>query len=225
MREGVRTCPACRLAVADEARFCPSCGSRLDGEAGGIPATRSERRVFGVPSPVPLLVLACVVLAGSLASLIARGWILGFVLLAFAAALFVLFYGAAERDPSTPAARAALGAVGRVTSSARLARESAGAWGGAGRRLFELRRELRPLREERHQVLLALGDAAYREDEATVASLRARIAEIDDAIAERERNQADALAAARARVEDERVATRETQHLPPDDVDGRADAS
>jgi hypothetical protein len=214
--ENVHTCPSCRLAVTADARFCPNCGTRLDGEtgaAGSISYSQPETRLFGVLAPVPTFVLACVLLAGSLISLVAQSWILGVMLLAFAAALFVLFYGAAERDPESGVARAALGATGRVSGWARFAVESAGAWSGAGRRVLHLRRELRPLRAERKQVQLALGEAAYRQDEPEVASLRARMAEIDDAIAARERESAEALASARSRVEDERLAVTPTQHL------------
>ena len=134
-------------------------------------------------APVPTFVLAVVLLVGALIALIAQSWVLGIMLLAFAAAVFVLFYGAAERDPSSSVARAALGTVAQVSGWTRFAQGSAGAWGSAGRRLFDLRRELRPLRAERREVQSALGDAAYRQDEAAVASLRARMSEIDDAIA------------------------------------------
>ena len=216
MAENVRTCPSCRLAAAADARFCPNCGASLDGEAtaGGISYSQPTPRLFGVLSPVPTFVLASILFVGALIALIAQSWILGVMLLAFAAALFVLFYGAAERDPSSPVARAALGAVGSVSSWTRFASGSAGAWGGAGRRLYDLRRELRPLQKERREVQLSLGEAAYREDEPTVASLRARMSEIDDAIAENEREREEALSRARNRVEDERVAVSTHSSFP-----------
>lgn len=226
MTEDVRICPACGVAVTADARFCASCGTQVDGAPRpSIAYSQPEPRLFGVLAPLPTSVLACIVLVGSVVSLLAERWILGVVLLAFAAAMFVLFYGAAERDPTSRVARAALGAVGRISSWTRLARGSAGAWSGAARRLLELRRELRPLRKERREVQLALGDAAFRQDEATVASLRARISEIDEAIAARERERTETRATARSRVEDERFAARRTQFLPPDDDDGRTDAS
>lgn len=220
MTENVRTCPACSLAAPAEARFCPNCGSALDGSSvpGSVAYTQPAPRLFGVLSPVPTFVLAAMLFVGGLISLIAQSWVLAVILIAFSAALFVLFYGAAERDPSSSVARAALGAVGRVSSWTRFVRGSAGAWSGAGRRLYDLRRELGPLRQERREVQLALGDAAYRQDEATVASLRARIAEIDDAIAERERERDETLARARNRVEDERLAVQQTEFMPPDDA-------
>jgi hypothetical protein len=225
--ESVRICPVCRLAAAQDARFCSNCGSPLDSESTpeSISYSQPSPRLFGVLAPLPTFVLAAILFAGGLIALVLQSWVLAVMLIAFSAALFVLFYGAAERDPSSGVARAALGAVGRVSGWGRFLSGSAGAWSGAGRRLYDLRRELAPLRRERREVQFALGDAAYRQDEGTVASLRARMAEIDDAIAAREREREETLANARKRVEDERLEVRQTQFLPPDDApDGPADA-
>ena len=192
MSESVRVCPVCRLAAAQDARFCSNCGSPLDGETAPESISYSQPsppRLFGVLAPLPTFVLAAILFAGGIIALVLQSWVLAVMLLAFSAALFVLFYGAAERDPSSGVARAALGAVGRVSGWTRFLSGSAGAWSDAGRRLYDLRRELAPLRRERREVQFALGDAAYRQDEGTVASLRARMAEIDDAIAERERER------------------------------------
>jgi hypothetical protein len=227
--ENVLTCPSCRLAVSDDARFCPNCGARLDTTTGDAPDARAtepsepgsiaynqpEPRLFGVLLPVPTFVLACIVLAGALFSFIAGSVVLGVMLLAFAAALFLLFYGAAERNPESGIARAAVDGVERVTSWWRFSRQSASAWGGAGRRVVQLKQELRPLRAERKEALLALGVATYERDEDRVASLRARLGELDEAITERERESAEAVARARLRVEDERVAVQPTEHIPP----------
>jgi hypothetical protein len=229
------TCPSCRLAVSVDARFCPNCGARIDSapgvepsdeprgqpagehsEPGSIAYSQPEPRLFGVLLPVPTFVLACIVLAGALFSFISGSVVLGVMLLAFAAALFLLFYGAAERNPESGIARGAVDGVERVTGWLRFSRESASAWSGAGRRVVQLKQELRPLRAERKEVQLALGQAAFEQDEAKVASLRARIAELDDAIGERERESAEAVARARHRVEDERVAVQPTEHITPD---------
>jgi hypothetical protein len=225
--ESVRICPVCSLAAAEDARYCSNCGSPLDRDA--VPAisySQPAPKLFGVLAPAPTFVLAAVLFFGGLIALVLQSWVLAVMLLAFSAALFVLFYGAAERDPSSGISRAALGAVARISGWARFVTGSAEAWSGAGRRLYDLRRELAPLRRERREVQLALGDAAYRQDEGTVASLRARMAEIDDAIAERVREREETLAKARRRVEDERLEVRETQFLPPEDAtDSPADAS
>ena len=219
MAESVRICPACRLAAPADARFCSNCGADLEGDGtpGSISYSQPSPRLFGVLAPLPTFVLAAILFVGALLALIAQSWVLAVMLLAFSAALFVLFYGAAERDPSSGVARVALRSVGRVSGWTRFATGSAGAWSGAGRRVYEIRRELRPLRAERAQVQLALGEAAYKQDEPTIASLRARMAELDDAIAEREREREEALAKARSRVEEERLEVRDTQFLPPED--------
>ncbi len=230
MAESDRTCPSCSQNVAADARFCPSCGARLAAAAGDVPSeapsepgsisyTQPEPRLFGVLLPVPTFILACVLLGGSLVSFLTGGVVLGVLLLAFAAALFVLFYGAAERNPEGKLARGAVDGVERVSGWFRFTRESASAWTGAGRRVVKLKQELRPLRAERKNVQLALGEAAYEQDEAKVSSLRARIAELDDEISAREQESAEAVARARHRVEDERVAVTPTQHLPPEDAE------
>jgi len=218
--ESVRTCPSCRLAAPQDARYCPNCGSPLDGEAApaAISYSQPATRLFGVLAPVPTFVLAAVLFVGALIALLARSWVLSVMLLALSAALFVLFYGAAERDPSSGVARAALGSVDRVSGWTRFASGSAGAWSGAGRRLYEIRRELAPLRRERREVQFALGDAAYRQDEETIASLRTRIAEIENAIAQGERERQETLAKAKRRVDAERLEVRPTELLPPDDA-------
>lgn len=228
MTESIRICPVCRLVAGQDARFCSNCGSPLEGEAGHAPISYSPPptpKLFGVLAPAPTFVLAAVLFVGGLIALVLQSWVLAVMLLAFSAALFVLFYGAAERDPSSGVARAALGAVARVSGWTRFLTGSAGAWSGAGRRLYDLRRELGPLRRERREVQFALGDAAYRQNEGTVASLRARMAEIDDAVAEREREREETLANARRRVEDERLEVRQTEFKPPDDTpESTADA-
>jgi hypothetical protein len=217
--ETVRTCPVCQLVAAPDARFCSNCGNALDGDAGSsISYSQRTERLFGVLAPVPTFVLASILLGGAIVALATESWVLGVILLAVSAALYVLFYGAAERDPSSGIARAALGAVAQVGGWTRFVGGSAGAWSGAGRRLYDLRREVAPLRRERREAQLALGEAAYRQDELTVASLRARMAEIDDAIASREREREETLENVRRRIEDERMEMRHTQLTPPDDA-------
>jgi len=214
-----RFCPACGFTNASGANFCANCGRRLDGQPDDpIAYTASTPRLFGVISPVATFVLACVLLIAALVVFVAGSWILGILLLAVSGTVFVLFLGAAERDPSSGVARGALTAKNRVHDWTSFATGSVGAWTKAGRDVFRIRRELRSLRSERARAQLALGDAAYREDEAGTASLRVRMQEIDAAISTRERERIETLAHAHRRVADERAAGQPTQQLPTEDA-------
>jgi hypothetical protein len=218
--DSVDICPNCQLAVSPDARFCSNCGARLDdgpAEPGAISYSRPEPKLFGVLNPTPTFVLACIVLAASLVAFFTGSPVLGVILLAVAAGLFVLFYGAAERSHESGIAKATVDGVARVSGWWRFSHESASAWTGAGRNVVRLKRELRPLRSERKDVQLALGQAAYEQDEERVAALRATLAGIDDAIAERERESAEAVARARHRVDDERVAVQPTEQIAPEE--------
>jgi hypothetical protein len=214
-----RSCPACGSANAAVANFCANCGHRLAEETeGSVAYTTAPPRLFGVLSPIATFVLGCVLLLGALVVFAAGSWILGILFSAIAVAVLVLFFGAAERDPSSSIARAALTARNRLRDWAGFATGSAGAWTKAGRDVFRIKREVWSLRSERDRAQLALGDAAYREDESATASLRVRMQEIDAAISSRERERADALAHARRRVADERVAGQPTEQLSTEDL-------
>lgn len=229
----LRTCPTCGSTGPAEARFCASCGSRLQDDPGSDARTgvlspketeratvaymRAERRVFGVVPSTLTFVVACFLLALATVLLTAHNWIVGLALLACSGALFVVFFSAARRDPSSALARASLGASSRVRGWLSFVGESAGAWSEAGRNSLRLRGELRALRAERREAQFALGEAAYREDDLEIAALRARVRERDEAIADRERAAAETLDRARRRVAHERLAIQPTQQLSPDD--------
>lgn len=212
-----QACPACGEASPPSAKFCPSCGHRLSEDVEQVAYTQAPPRLFGVLSPTATFVLGCFLLLATLLAFVAGSWVLGILLLAASGAVFVLFYGAAERDPSNPVSRGALTAKERVRGWTAFTAGSAGAWTRAGRDVVRLRKEVRALRREREQVQRALGEAAYREDDATTASLRTRMREIDDAVSDRERERVATLARARHRVDDERVAVSPTQVLAPDE--------
>lgn len=213
------TCSACGSRIPPQANFCPSCGQRVSEDETPAAYAQTQPKLFGVASPGALFVLGCALLLGALVALVAGGLVLGIVLLAVSGALFVLFYGAAERDPDSPVSRGILTAKERLRGWTSFTTQSASAWGKAGRDVVRLRSELRALHSERAQVRTDLGDAAYREDEAALSSLRARMREIDEAIAEREKAKAEALTRARRRVEDERVAVHPTEVIPPEEAE------
>src|SRR5207302_1661858 len=135
-----------------------------------------------------------------------------------AGATFVLFYGAAERDPSSPVARRAITAGRRLRGWALFARESVEAWAYATRAVVRVSGESRALRRERDGLLRSLGEATYRDDQALSGALQLRLHEIDDALAARDRARAASIAKARRRVEDAHVAVQPTQRFSTTDL-------
>jgi len=209
-----RSCPVCAGAVPEDANYCPACGLELiEGEDASY--TKVAPKLFGVVSPTAAFVLACLLLLGALAAAIAGSIVFTILLVAAAGAVFVLFYGAAERDPSGPVARAALAGNQHIRGWTSSTGSWARAWSDAGRDVVRLRRELRALHGERQRLRPVLGDAAYRDDEEALSILRTRMHEIDDAVAARERERVEAVARARQHVDDARVAVRPTEVIAP----------
>jgi hypothetical protein len=163
-------------------------------------------------------VLAVVLLVAGIALLLAGSPIVAIVLLALAATSLVFFYGAVERDPGDPVARRTLRSGHRVRGWARFGSRSVRAWSEAGREVTRLTNESRSLRRERKRALLALGDAAYREDDASVSMLRAQLHEIDDGLLDRKRARDVSLENARKHVREEHVAAQSTQQFSVRDI-------
>lgn len=207
------SCPACGAEVppADEAMYCVRCGHPLSG------ASDPPRR-FGVLQPGPTFVLGCLLLAAAVLVLAAGSAVAAIVLAALAAATFVLFYGAAERDPDSTVVRTLFTSGRRVRGWTVFGKESAGAWALATRDVARLRTESRALRRERKRTLFALGEAAYEENTALAGALRLRLKEIDEGLGARQEARIASLANARRRVQDERVAVQPTQQFSADEL-------
>jgi len=225
-------CPSCGVSAPAAARFCSSCGTRLDGddtqavplppsEPGPVPVNiaHADPRLFGVVPPLFALGLGCLLTVLAIVAFAIGSWVLGLALVIVAAVLFVLFVGAARHAPTSPVAQVTLTAGERISSWFGFFTGSANAWSTAGRELLRLRGELRTLRPEREQVQYALGDAAYRERESEVASLRARLRDLDREIAERETAGEAALVRARRRSRRERLAVRPTEQLSVEEIE------
>lgn len=206
-----RVCSGCGFSSSPEAKFCPNCGHQLLGD-------ESPPRLYGVLSPAPAFVLGCFLLLAAIIALIAGSVIAAIVLLALAGAAFVFFYDAAKRNPESPLAHRVTTSSHNVRGWMTFIRESASAWAAAIRAVLRLKSESRSLRREREQALRSLGDAAYREDEPAMSALRLRIREIDDGLAERDRERDAALANARRHVEEEHAAARPTQQYSVDEL-------
>ena len=238
MSEKTLECPSCGASAPAEARFCSSCGSRLDGgdtqavplppsEPGPVPVNvvHAEPRLFGVVPPLFAFGLACVLITLAIVAFALGSWILGLALVIVAVVLFVLFVGAARHAPTSPVAQATLTVGERISSWFGFFTGSASAWSTAGREVLRLRGELRALRPEREEVQYALGGAAYRERDSEVASLRARLHDLDREIAERETASEAALEQARRRSRRERMAVRPTEQMAVDEIESSPEAA
>lgn len=225
-------CPSCGASAPVEARFCSSCGSRLDGgdtqveplppsDPGPVPVNvaHADPRLFGVVPPLFAFGLTCLLVALAIPAFALGSWVLGLGLVIVAAVLFVLFVSAARHAPASPVAQATLTAGERISSWFGFFTGSASAWSTAGREVLRLRGELRTLRPEREDVQYALGGAAYRERDSEVASLRARLRDLDREIAQRETASEAALAQARRSSRKERLAVRPTEQLSVEEIE------
>jgi hypothetical protein len=204
-----RVCSACGSASAWDAKFCQQCGRRLD-EAGP--------RYYGALSPGPTFVLGSIFLVAAVIALIAGSVIAAIILLALGGVGFAFFYDAARRNPEDPLARRVLRSGTHLRGWAHFARRSSAAWARALRDVVRLRRESRSLRREREPTLRSLGDAAYREDEPAANELREKLRQIDEELAKRAADQAQALAAARQQTDEEHEAAQATQSFSVDDI-------
>jgi hypothetical protein len=194
------SCPNCGEAVPEGARFCPSCGGRLDGgstavippppdETGRVPVAvaRAEPHLFGVTPPLAVLVLALAALVVGILLVVLGSGLVGGLLLVFAGLLLILYVVVARPG----------GAVDVAGERLRFAATAFGATAAARRETTRLRSEVIRLRGDRGQRLRELGEAVYGGDEEETARVRQELAELDDEIARRER-ELD-LVAARAR--------------------------
>lgn len=179
----------------------------------------ADPRLFGVVPPLFALGLACLLTVLAIVAFAVGNWVIGLALVIVAAVLFVLFVGAARHAPTSPVAQATLAAGDRITSWIGFFTGSANAWSTAGREVLRLRGELRALRPEREEVQYALGGAAYRERDSEVASLRARLRDLDREIDERVAASAATLEQARRRSRKERLAVRPTEKMTVDEIE------
>ena len=200
MSASAASCPNCGEAVPEGARFCPSCGGRLDGgstavipppppETGPVPVAvaRTEPHLFGVTPPLAVLVLAVAALVVGILLAALGNWLVGGLLLVAAGLLFVLYVVVSRPG----------GAVDAAGERLRYAATAVGATTAARRESLRLSNELTRLRGDRERRLRKLGEAVYGEDEAETARLRQELADLDEQIAGRERELP--LVAARAR--------------------------
>ena len=201
-------CARCTHPLQVGARFCPSCGHPVAAEDASLTLDRVEPRLFGVVPPLATLGLGVAALAVGALALATDHWVLGAIALLVGLALSSLSLEVARRFHSSDAASRAAASLRDWTG---FAAGSAGAWSRAGRELLVARRELAALRAELERTQLELGAAAFREDDAEVARLRARMRELDERARERAGLTHEAVEEARRRVGDERLAIQPTE--------------
>jgi hypothetical protein len=170
----VRDCPHCGTSVPEESRFCPECGRPLSEEAGAT-AIRAPGRRW---PPHPVLVIAVLVLIGSIVLLAGGVWAWGLVAFLAAGILFLT-----QREAERRAAKyALLGFRERFFATrASLAARSRGQL-----ELFRARRERAELEAERSRGLHRLGHAVFYGDKTGTKSTKADVEAIVERISAKE---------------------------------------
>jgi len=195
-----RDCPGCGGAAPAGSRFCPHCGTRLDGtsdtaviqpppdETGPVPVRRAavEPHLFGVTPPMALFALGLAAVAVAILLLAVGTPAAGLILLAVGLLLLVAFVRVARRKPDSELARRSTAAVDGARDRVSVVLGTAATRSRARRRVASLRAQLLRLGERRRALLLDLGRAVYEGDDAATHSLRTELAELDRAAADKE---------------------------------------
>jgi zinc-ribbon domain len=203
-------CPTCGSDVAAESRFCPECGRPLTEEARDTTIRPSERRW----PPHPVMIVAGLVLIGSIILLAGGVWAWGLVAF-LAAGILVLFQREAERR----AAKLALaGFRERVTAT----RAAVAARSRGHLEIFRARRELAELLAERNRRLHRLGAAVFEGDKAGTKAVKEEVQAVVDRISEKEGEIETLIRDIDERVNRAQVGVRPTERIqgeqPPEPV-------
>ena len=222
-------CTSCGAKLPKNSKFCPECGTAVASgdtvvqevpasEAGPAPVEPhvSQRQLFGVPPSSVLLVLGVAGLIVAIVLFATGNWPWALITLGLALFCFTGFASQARRlpDEGGSAGRVSLGALTSVRSRAGAAKETIAAHGSARLELARLRREVGGLAQERGERARELGEAVYAKNTTAAKSLKERIKEIDDEIAEKEGRMAQVSMDAMDRIERAKMQVQPTQVLP-----------
>jgi hypothetical protein len=226
------SCDNCGAPLPKRSRFCPECGVRTSSngatsveevptvENARMPANVSSTkpRYFGVTPPLIVFVLAVASIVLGIVLLVGGHVLAGALVLAAGALFALVFVAASRRRPDNAVVRLSTRAFGEVRDQAGFAVEAVSTHSWARRELFRLRRELAEIGSRRAEAVRELGEAVYggADDEAEQA--RARIRELEQACARKEREMADVAAAAHQRLQRAQLRGQRTAVVEPPDV-------
>jgi hypothetical protein len=217
-------CATCGAQVAKKARFCPQCGTRVGkqdtevletppDETGAVPVnvTRVEPRLYGVTPSALVLGLAVASLILTIVFFATGHWPIGLILLGVTVLLVLLFLEAARRKPEGAVSRSTAEALDAFRERAGVAAEALATRGRAATQALAARRELQRMAQLRLRLLVELGDAVYRGDEAEIETARGRVEELDRLAAQREAEMQAAMEQAERRLARRRLEVQPTE--------------
>jgi hypothetical protein len=189
-------------------------------ETGRVPVHKvaATPRYFGIAPPLALFALAVASLAAAIVVFVAGKTIAGALLLAAAALFSALFVAASKRVPENAVARVGRRVVATVRDRTGFAVEAVSAHSTARVELFRLRRELSELAAERAEAARALGEAVYGGIEDEVEAGRNRMSELDQALADKEREMTTVTAVANERIQRAQLQIQPTEVVEPPQV-------
>jgi hypothetical protein len=226
-------CVNCGARLPQGGRFCPECGVRTSvandataveeippEETGRVPVHKvaATTRYFGIAPPLALFALAVASLAAATVLFVAGKAIAGVLLLAAGALFSVLFVAASKRVPENAIAREVRRVAATVRDRTGFAVEAVSAHSTARVELFRLRRELSELAAGRADAARALGEAVYGGAEDEVERGRNRMSELDQALADKEREMTTVAAAANERIQRAQLQVQPTEVVEPAEV-------
>ena len=226
-------CANCGARLPKGGRFCPECGARTSvandataveeippEETGRVPVhtIAATPRYFGIAPPLALFALAVALLAAAIVVFVAGKAIAGALLLAAAALFSALFVAASKRVPENAVARVGRRVVVTVRDRTGFAVEAVSVHSTARVELFRLRRELSELAAQRAEAARALGEAVYGGPEDEVEAGRNRMSELDQALADKEREMTTVTAAAKERIQRAQLQVQPTEVVEPPQV-------